>query len=179
MNRTRLVLVGIATILVGYGAASVLLGDFPWNIVRRLVEGPALTGENTQQRASWIEHGIHNYQVAVEDRGYNTICSALVQRFELSVNEGTVSNAAVYSDILQYCPNVLSDLTVDGVFNIAEKFLANWDPIRDVIEIEYDPQYNFIRYLSVDQRPTFMDMFKTRTFHDFKITVVEFNTTQD
>ena len=179
MNRTKLVLVGIATILVGYGAASILLGDFPCNVVRRLVEGPVLATENTQQRASWIEHGIRNYHVAVEDRGYNTVCSALVQRFELSVNEGKVSNAAIYSDILQYCPNILSDLTVDGVFNIAETFLANWDPIRDVIEIEYDPQYNFIRYLSVDQRPTFLDMFTTRTFQDFKITVVEFNPSQE
>jgi hypothetical protein len=111
--------------------------------------------------------------VSVENRGY-TPCWLMEDELTLEVAGERVTNADAYSELREFCPGMLSDLTVAGLFGLAERYLGKNDPIRVVIEIEYDHDYGFIRSLSVDERPTLLDAFTDRTFDAFSIRVREF-----
>jgi hypothetical protein len=173
MRRSKLALVGIVAIVACYGIVSILLGDFPQSIIGRLIARPELAREHAAQRAAWTQRGIRSYRVVMQNRGF-TPCWLMEAEFDIRVVEGAVANSSAYADILQYCPGLLSALTIDGVYDIVEDLLAEHDPLRDDLRVEYDPQYNIILSFSLDQRPTLFDSLTSRAFEDFSIKVLEF-----
>jgi len=153
----------IASLILGmaltYCGATFLLNDFPQNIIARVNQRERLLAEVERHKTVWDDRRIAHYRVAVQNRGYTSLwvtCNSAV----LEVNDNSVVSAQGAGEDSEECIDVYSDLTVQGVFDLAISYIDRDDPIRvKIFEIRYDDALGFINHLGVRVQPTFFDPF--------------------
>jgi hypothetical protein len=134
-----------------------VLGDFPHNIVSRFARRDSLLTDIREHQRLWESTEITHYQITIKNQGYTSywlICnSAMVE-----VRNGEIVHIEGAGEDAQWCRGVYDDLTVEGLFRLARKYVLRNDPIRVRINsVEYDEGFGFIDHLSISVTPTFVD----------------------
>jgi len=146
-------------LLILYGGATFLIGDFPHNLLFRLGAQERLLPELEGRRSQWENADIVDYRIAVENLGfspYSVICSAAT----LEVRGSLVQKIEGAGADAQWCPEVYRQQTIEGLFDVATQYVQRYDPVHFVaLNINYDESYGFIRLLKVAVQSNLLDPF--------------------
>lgn len=147
----------IALVVLVYCCCWMVIGDFPHNVISRVIQRKYLLKGVLEHQELWESTGIIHYRISIRNQGYTSywlMCnSAMVE-----VRNGAVISIAGQGEDTQWCQKVYHDLTVNGLFKLAREYIDRNDAIRIRINsVEYDEEFGFIDHLSISVFPTLVD----------------------